>query len=263
MSSDRLVWALRKPTFGSTMKALMFVVRTLILLTFTLKIKGESLRLVRRTLYLLWKSLRSIFRGTTYSIPQTYLFIIFKVNDKNHHGKSFDVLNAVISALHSDVEIKILVAEALGKLEPCYFTLIYQPLCRGLFVVYFDDKKFSFFDKKGFVPALVADASDEHPSLSFSVVEGPETYWFHLVEISTISLVYSVLVNQSYADCVLTAILNHSHLANCFFSIDIYRLFADDLMEITIVLDFLYSQVAYLKFWTVEVVLTPEITVLC
>ena len=112
----------------------------------------------------------------SYSIPQTYLFIILKEMIKDNHGKSFDVLNAIISTLHGDVEIKVLVSEALGKLKPCYFTLIYQPLCRGSFVVYFDDKEFSFFDKEGLVPALVADASHEHPSLSFSVVEGPVTY---------------------------------------------------------------------------------------
>lgn len=166
---------------------------------------------------------------------------------QNNHGKSFDVLNAVISALHGYVEIKILVAEALWKLKSCYFSLVYQPLGRGSFIVYFDYKEFSFFYEEGFVPAFVADASNKHPSLSFSVVEGPVSYRFHLVEISTVSLVDPALVDESYADCVLTTILNHPHLANGFLPIHVDRLFADDLMEVAIVLDLLYPQIAYLE----------------
>lgn len=140
-----------------------------------------------------------------------------------------------------------MVTEAFGKFKFSDLSLVYQPFGCGSFVVYFDDEEFSLFYEEGFVPAFVADASDEHPSFTFSVVESPISYRLHLVEISTVSLVDPALVDQPYADCVLTAILDHPHLANRFLPIGIYWLFADDLMEVTIVLDLLYSQIVNFK----------------
>ena len=134
-----------------------------------------------------------------------------------------------------------MVAKALGKLELCYLSLVYQPLCCGSFVIYLYDQELSFFDEERFVPAFVADASNEHSALSFSVVESPISYRLHLVEISTVSLVDSALIDQPDAYCVLSTVLDNSNFANGLFSIDVYGLFADDLMEVAVVLDLLHS----------------------
>lgn len=83
-----------------------------------------------------------------------------------------------------------------------------------------------------------------------------------MVEIPTVSLVDSVLIDQSDANCILSAVLNHSDLTNSLFSIDVYGLFADNLMEVAIVLDLLYSQIVDLELGAIEVILTPKIIVL-
>lgn len=83
-----------------------------------------------------------------------------------------------------------------------------------------------------------------------------------MVEIATIPFVYSVLIDQSDANSILSSVLDYSDLASGLFSIDVDGLFADDLMEISIILDLLHSQVVYLELRTVEVILTPEVILL-
>jgi hypothetical protein len=175
--------------------------------------------------------------------------------------KSLDILDAIIFSFHCDVQIQILIPQAVGKLVLGYFPLVDEPFSCIIFLVDLDGEVTAFIDEQGLIPASNALSSHEHSSLSPAIVERPKTNRFSLVVITTVSLRYSVLVDQANAYCILASVLDQFYLA-WWFNISVNWVFTDYLMNLAIVFGLLHSSIGYLEFEVVQIVLVPKLIAL-